>query len=173
MSKRSRRGAGEPPDYLESRTAIRLLERASLGLRQRRPPRIRKPADRRDLAIGFSIRRRAEAMGISVGALAYHFGVSHTLMEDYLQGYQPIGFSLLVKFAHRFDCRVADLIGDIDGGVGDGAAQESFRTDARHLRVEGAQSLLEAYTAAPPGMRKAIVALATALANERTERGAR
>ena len=168
MGKGSTRYPADLDSLLASPTAFRFIEQGSRKRRQRRPCRIRQPADPRNLAIGFSIRRRAEAMGIAVGALAHHFGVSNALMEDYLQGYQPMGFSLLVGFARRFNCRVADLIGDIDDGV----AQVGFRDDGGHLRVDGAERLLKAYAAIPPDLRKPIVQLVAVLANERRTRPA-
>ena len=98
--------------------------------------------------------------------MAKNIGVSQPVYEDYEHGYKPISFSQLVNIADICDCRIGDLIGEID----DGRDQTSFRQDTRYLRIAGAAQLLGAYSAAPPALRKAILRLVVALANERRER---
>ena len=62
----------------------------------------------------------------------------------------------LVDIAHALNCRVVDLIGDLDDVS---IPSPLFHQDTAHLREAGAPDLLGAYSALPIGTRKAVLKL--------------
>ena len=69
----------------------------------------------------------------------------------------------LVDIAHALDCRVVDLIGDLDDA---NIPSPLFRQDTAHLRESGAPELLAAYAAAPPALRRVILKLVVEIAKD-------
>lgn len=118
-----------------------------------------------DVALGLVIRQRRKALGMSQTDLAKGAGTTFQQIQKYESGFNRVSFSRLVQIAHALECRVNDLIGDLDDRD---VAKPLFRQDGAHLRTPGAPELLVAYAAAPPALRKAILKLVLELAVEQT-----
>ena len=127
--------------------------------------RKRTPArNKLDLALGLHIRERRKALGISQAALAEALGITFQQIQKYEWGFNRVSFSRLVLIAHALDCRVGDLIRDLDDL--DTPRDRSLH-DTAHLRAPGAPELLAAYAAAPAEIRRAVLRLVVALAKHR------
>ena len=120
-----------------------------------------------DIAMGLNIRARRKALGISQTALAGSIGLTFQQIQKYERGFNRVSFSRLVAIAHGLNCRVTDLIADLD----EGAERSSFREDTKYLRVDGAPALLEAYGAAPKSLQRVILKLVVELAKDQRGRG--
>jgi transcriptional regulator with XRE-family HTH domain len=120
-----------------------------------------------DIALGQRIRARRKGLGVSQTALADAIGLTFQQIQKYERGFNRVSFSRLVDIAHALDCRVVELIGDLDDS---NVSQPNFRNDAAHLRVEGGPELLAAYAAAPRRLQHVIRKLVMALAEERQGR---
>ena len=94
-----------------------------------------------DVALGLRIRQRRKALRISQTALADGIGLTFQQIQKYERGSNRISFSRLVDIAHVLQCRVIDLVGDLDDA---GVPSPLFRQDTAHLRVNGAPELLAA-----------------------------
>jgi transcriptional regulator with XRE-family HTH domain len=116
-----------------------------------------------DVALGLRIRQRRKSLGISQTALADGIGLTFQQIQKYERGFNRVSFSRLVEMAHVLQCRVIDLVGDLDD---EGVPSPLFRQDTAHLRVGGAPELLAAYSAAPPALRRAILKLVVAIAKD-------
>jgi transcriptional regulator with XRE-family HTH domain len=114
-----------------------------------------------DVALGLRIRQRRKALGLSQTALADGVGLTFQQIQKYERGFNRVSFSRLVEMAHMLQCRVIDLIGDIDD---DGVPSPLFGQDTAHLRVIGAPELLAAYAALPPTIRRSILKLVVEIA---------
>ena len=110
--------------------------------------------NRLDVALGLRIRQRRKALGVSQTALAEAIGLTFQQIQKYERGFNRVSFSRLVDIAHALDCRVVDLIGDLDDA---NIPSPLFRQDTAHLRESGAPELLAAYAAAPPALRRVIL----------------
>jgi transcriptional regulator with XRE-family HTH domain len=121
-----------------------------------------------DVALGLRIRQRRKALGVSQTALAEAVGLTFQQIQKYERGFNRVSFSRLVDIAHALDCRVVDLIGDLDDA---NIPSPLFRQDTAHLRESGAPELLAAYAAAPPALRRVVLKLVTEIA--RDQRGRR
>src|SRR5579872_5586625 len=119
--------------------------------------------NRLDVALGLRIRQRRKALSVSQTALANAIGLTFQQIQKYERGSNRVSFSRLVDIAHALDCRVIDLIGDLDDAS---IARPLFRQDTTHLRESGAPELLAAYAAAPQALRKAVLNLAQAIAKD-------
>ncbi len=119
-----------------------------------------------DASMGRQIRARRRALKVSQTTLANAIGVAFQQIQKYEHGANRVSFSRLVDIAHALDCRVVDLIGDLDK---DGVPSPAFQHDAAHLREPGAERLLQAYAAAPPRLRKIILSLVVELAKDHRE----
>ena len=108
--------------------------------------------NRLDVALGLHILQRRRALGISQTALANAIGLTFQQIQKYERGVNRVSFSRLVYIAHALDCRVIDLIGDLDDAS---IPSPLFRQDTAHLREAGAPDLLAAYAAVPPSLRRA------------------
>ena len=124
--------------------------------------------NRLDVALGLRIRERRRVLGVSQTALANGVGLTFQQIQKYERGFNRVSFSRLVDIAHALDCRVIDLIGDLDEA---GGSSPLLRHDADHLRAGGAAELLAAYSAAPLSLRRVILKLVTEIA--RDQRGRR
>ena len=113
--------------------------------------------------MGASIRRRRKALGVSQIAVADAVGLTFQQIQKYERGSNRVSFSRLVDIAHALDCRVVELIGDLDDA---NVSQPTFRADAAHLRIEGGPELLAAFAAAPRPLQHVIRKLVTALADD-------
>jgi transcriptional regulator with XRE-family HTH domain len=111
---------------------------------------------RMDLALGLRIRQRRKAMGLSQTALAESVGITFQQIQKYERGFNRVSFSRLVNIAHALDCRVIDLVGDLDDPDAD---TPLFKQQADHLREPGAPELLAAFAAAPRPIRRVILQL--------------
>ena len=120
-----------------------------------------------DIAMGLNIRARRKDLGISQTALAEAIGLTFQQIQKYERGFNRVSFSKLVEIAHGLDCRVTDLIADLDEGV----EHTGFRQDTSPLRVAGGAELLEAYGTAPKPLQRVILKLVVALAKDQQARG--
>src|SRR5277367_4163821 len=125
--------------------------------------------NRLDVALGLRIRQRRKTLGVSQTALAEAVGLTFQQIQKYERGFNRVSFSRLVDIAHALDCRVIDLIGDLDDAS---IPSPLFRQDTAHLREAGAPDLLAAYAAAPPTLRKAILKLVLEIAKDHRARPA-
>ena len=116
-----------------------------------------------DVALGLRIRQRRKTLGTSQTALADSVGLTFQQIQKYERGFNRVSFSRLVNIAHALDCRVVDLIGDLDDGS---KASPLFGQSTAHLRQGGAPELLSAYSLAPPALRRAILKLVVAIAKD-------
>ncbi|HEX4179948.1 MAG TPA: helix-turn-helix transcriptional regulator [Caulobacteraceae bacterium] len=122
-----------------------------------------------DVALGLRIRQRRKALGVSQTALAEAVGLTFQQIQKYERGFNRVSFSRLVDIAHALDCRVVDLIGDLDDA---NIPSPLFRQDTAHLRESGAPELLAAYAAAPPALRRVVLKLVSEIArDQRIRRG--
>ena len=119
--------------------------------------------NRLDVALGLRIRQRRKALGVSQTALAEAIGLTFQQIQKYERGFNRVSFSRLVDIAHALDCRVVDLIGDLDDA---NIPSPLFRQDTAHLRESGAPELLAAYAAAPPALRRVILKLVVEIAKD-------
>ena len=122
---------------------------------------------RLDVALGLRIRERRKVLGVSQTALAHAVGLTFQQIQKYERGFNRVSFSRLVDIAHALDCRVVDLMGDLDEA---GATSPLLHHDAHHLRAGGATELLAAYAAAPLSLRRAILKLVTEIARDQRKR---
>lgn len=120
-----------------------------------------------DVALGLRIRQRRKGLGVSQTALAEAVGLTFQQIQKYERGFNRVSFSRLVDIAHALDCRVTDLIGDLDDGA---MPSPLFRQDTAHLRESGAPELLAAYAAAPPSLRRVILKLVAEIARDQRQR---
>jgi transcriptional regulator with XRE-family HTH domain len=120
-------------------------------------------ANKLDVAIGLSIRQRRRSLGMSQTALAEGIGLTFQQVQKYERGFNRVSFSRLVDIAHTLECRVTDLIGDLDGT---GAGNPTFRQATGHLRDPGAAELLAAYATISSDLRRAILKLALGIAKD-------
>jgi len=120
-----------------------------------------------DVALGLRIRQRRKSLGVSQTALAEGVGLTFQQIQKYERGFNRVSFSRLVDIAHALDCRVVDLIGDLDDS---NIASPLFRQDTAHLRESGAPELLAAYSAAPPSLRRVILKLVSEIARDQRKR---
>jgi transcriptional regulator with XRE-family HTH domain len=125
--------------------------------------------NRLDVALGLRIRQRRKALSVSQTALADAIGLTFQQIQKYERGFNRVSFSRLVDIAHALDCRVIDLIGDLDDAS---IPSPLFRQDTAHLREAGAPDLLAAYAAAPPTLRKAVLKLVQEIAKDHRARAA-
>src|ERR1700757_1373445 len=125
--------------------------------------------NRLDVALGLRIRQRRKSLGVSQTALAEAVGLTFQQIQKYERGFNRVSFSRLVDIAHALDCRVVDLIGDLDDS---GMPSPLFRQDTAHLRESGAPELLAAYAAAPPSLRRVILKLVAEIARDQRQRRA-
>jgi transcriptional regulator with XRE-family HTH domain len=123
--------------------------------------------NRLDVALGLRIRQRRKALSVSQTALADAIGLTFQQIQKYERGSNRVSFSRLVDIAHALDCRVIDLIGDLDDAS---MPSPLFRQDTAHLREAGAPELLAAYAAAPRAMRRAILKLVSEIAKDQRSR---
>ncbi len=123
--------------------------------------------NRLDVALGLRIRQRRKALGVSQTALAEAVGLTFQQIQKYERGFNRVSFSRLVDIAHALDCRVVDLIGDLDDS---NIESPLFRQDTAHLRESGAPELLAAYSAAPPSLRRVILKLVSEIARDQRKR---
>src|SRR5665213_3211486 len=120
-----------------------------------------------DVALGLRIRQRRKELSISQTALADAVGLTFQQIQKYERGFNRVSFSRLVDIAHALECRVIDLIGDLDDA---GIPSPLFRQNTAHLRESGAPELLAAYSAASPAMRRVILKLVLEIAKEQQGR---
>ena len=88
-------------------------------------------ANKLDVALGLRIRRRRKALKLSQTALAQGIGITFQQIQKYERGFNRVSFSRLVSIAHVLDCRVIDLIGDLDDA---GLPSPLLRQRTAHLR---------------------------------------
>src|SRR5579872_871968 len=114
-----------------------------------------------DVALGLRIRQRRKALSVSQTALADEIGLTFQQIQKYERGFNRISFSRLVEIAHALNCRVLDLIGDIDDA---GLPSPLFRQDTGHLREPGAPDLLKAYSAISRPLQRAVLKMLVEMA---------
>jgi len=124
----------------------------------------RSPHDT-DVAFGSRIRLRRRQLGLSQDQLAQRAGVTFQQVQKYERGTNRVSISRALLIAQALDCRLVDLIGDLDG-------------EAAPLRIEdetvsfldgdeGARSLLAAFSQIQSrALRKRVLALVKAMVVE-------
>jgi transcriptional regulator with XRE-family HTH domain len=117
--------------------------------------------NRLDIALGVNIRQRRKDLGVSQTALAEAVGLTFQQIQKYERGFNRVSFSRLVEIAHALDCRVVDLIANLDD---EAVESPLFRQDTAHLRVIGADELLAAYAATTPPVQRVLLKLLLELA---------
>src|ERR1700742_4617896 len=120
-----------------------------------------------DVALGLRIRQRRKSLGVSQTALADSIGLTFQQIQKYERGFNRVSFSRLVDIAHALNCRVIDLIGDLDDAS---IPSPLFRQDTAHLRESGAPELLVAYSAVPPALRRVLLKLVLEIAKDQQTR---
>jgi transcriptional regulator with XRE-family HTH domain len=130
--------------------------------------RSRTPArNKLDQELGLHIRERRKALGISQSALAEALGITFQQIQKYERGFNRVSFSRLVLIAQALDCRISDLIRDLDEVD---TPETRPLQDTAQLRAPGAPELLAAYAASPSEIRKAVLKLVVAIAKHRRAR---
>jgi transcriptional regulator with XRE-family HTH domain len=117
--------------------------------------------NRLDVALGLNIRQRRKSLGVSQTSLAEAVGLTFQQIQKYERGFNRVSFSRLVDIAHALDCRVIDLIADLDD---EAVESPLFRRDTGHLRVTGAPELLAAYAVAPAPLQRVLLKLVVEIA---------
>ena len=125
---------------------------------------MRQGPNKLDMALGLRVRERRKALGLSQTALADAVGLTFQQIQKYERGFNRISFSRLVDVAHALNCRVEDLIGDLDDA---GQPSPLFRQDTAHLREPGAPDLLKAFAAIPKPLQKALLKMVVEIARDR------
>lgn len=120
--------------------------------------------NRLDLALGSLIRERRKVLGLSQTALANAAGVTFQQIQKYERGFNRVSFSRLVEIARALDCRISDLVADVDDPS---AAQPHFRGEPSLLDHPDAAQLLAGYAAMPPNLRRAVLNLMLVIAKQR------
>lgn len=120
--------------------------------------------DTLDRALGHAIRSRRRVLGVSQAALADVLGISFQQVQKYERGVDRVSFSRLVAIAQALDCRVADLVGDLDAL--DGPAPP---LDGAPFGQAYARELLAAFAAAPPHIRRAALRLMLEVARDHSD----
>jgi transcriptional regulator with XRE-family HTH domain len=112
--------------------------------------------------MGLHIKARRKTLGLSQTALADAIGLTFQQIQKYERGANRVSFSKLVEIAHALDCRVINLIGDLDEAL----PQPAFRRDTAQLRAVGAPDLLAAYVDLPQGMRRRVLEMVQSIARD-------
>ena len=120
-----------------------------------------------DVALGLRIRERRKSLAMSQTALADAVGITFQQIQKYERGFNRVSFSRLVEIGHAIDCRLVDLIGDLDET---GTSSPAFRGDTAHFRVNGAPELLAAYAAIPRSLQRPILNLIVKIAADQRGR---
>jgi transcriptional regulator with XRE-family HTH domain len=113
---------------------------------------------RLDIALGSNIRRRRKGLGLSQTALAQSVGLTFQQIQKYERGFNRVSFSRLVAIAHALNCRVIDLIEDLDDEAP--AQPDEIVAGSRAL---GGSDILNVYTHASVPVQRAVLELLTAL----------
>src|SRR5580658_8234298 len=123
--------------------------------------------NRLDVALGLRIRQRRKALSVSQTALANAIGLTFQQIQKYERGFNRVSFSRLVMIAHALDCRVIDLIGDLDALEQTGGAHPVPHADSDGAELRGAFAKL------PSDLRRAILRLVVELSKEEASPGRR
>ncbi|HEY2658591.1 MAG TPA: helix-turn-helix transcriptional regulator [Caulobacteraceae bacterium] len=115
-----------------------------------------------DVALGLHIRQRRKSLGMSQSTLAAAVGLTFQQIQKYERGFNRVSFSRLVDISHALDCRVTDLIADLDTAD---AASPQLREQNALLGLSGASAFLTAYSALPAPLQRALLKVAVELAN--------
>jgi transcriptional regulator with XRE-family HTH domain len=114
-----------------------------------------------DVALGASIRHRRQELGLSQIALGARADVTFQQLQKYETGRNRVSFSTLVRIAQGLECRVADLVGDLD--LAEGLTEA--RVDAlEFIARPGAVMLLRGYAGLPQDYQRAVLELVKTLA---------
>src|SRR6201985_236231 len=120
-----------------------------------------------DVALGLRIRQRRKSLGVSQTALADSIGLTFQQIQKYERGFNRVSFSRLVDIAHALNCRVIDLIGDLDDAS---IPSPLFRPDTAHPRGACAPDLRAASAPAPAALRRTILKLVVEIAKDQQAR---
>ncbi len=127
-------------------------------------PFLRREAKTLNSALGLRIRRRRKARGLTQEKLAIAIGVSFQQIQKYERGSSQISVLRLITIAHALDCRLVDLLDNLDGGTSQGPLPPHA---APGLAVSEAQELLAAYSDIPEDIRGAFLNVAMQIAGAR------
>jgi transcriptional regulator with XRE-family HTH domain len=116
-----------------------------------------------DIALGVSVRNRRKALKKTQGQLAAAVDLTFQQIQKYERGFNRISFSRLVQIARALDCRIIDLLTEIDLDAG----RSISRPYASPPSADGEAELLAAYVALAPPLRHAVLKLMLAIARER------
>lgn len=107
-----------------------------------RTPELRGPHPL-DVHLGGQIRRIRKRLRVSQDRLAGEVGVTFQQIQKYERGTNRVSFSMLVLISRALDCRVQDLIGDLEN---DGQPlSEAGLSGAALLDQPHASELLEGF----------------------------
>ena len=127
-------------------------------------------ADPLDIALGRRIRLRRRHLRLTQSDLGARLDVSYQQIQKYERGVNRISFSTLVRVAETLECRVADLIGDLDDPS---VASVPITAAASQIAASEMNELLSAYGGIhSKSVRRSILKLATALSKQTGEDGA-
>ncbi len=122
-----------------------------------------------DVELGGAVRERRRQLGMSQLALASAVGVTFQTIQKYERGVTRLSVSRCVDIAQALNCRVGDLIANID---------ELAAPDLVHpfpsnpgLSLADAPALLRAYAAIPGPLRRAVIELLRDLADAKAGSG--
>ena len=117
-----------------------------------------------DVALGFHIRQRRKALGMSQTELAEAVGITFQQVQKYERGFNRVSFSRLVDICQALDCRITDLTRDLDDRS---QPSPALLLDTQQLQQGAAVELLSKYSALRPSLRRLILELVRKLPSEK------
>jgi transcriptional regulator with XRE-family HTH domain len=122
-----------------------------------------RSAGKPDIELGKRIRLRRVEQRISQAELGDQLGVSFQQVQKYEKGVNRVSFSALIKIAAALECRVADLVEDLDGPR---ETSTNTRSTREWLSQPLAVELLESFNKIKSkALRQAVLDLSRKLSN--------
>lgn len=126
----------------------------------------RKPPHPVDVHVGKRLRLRRKALGLSQADLGRQVGITFQQIQKYERGTNRMGASRLWEFARALQVPVDYFF----QGYESGGSKATLPPDSAFLESRETQSLVRYYHSIPDAkLRKAIVSLIRALADDATE----
>ena len=126
-------------------------------------PIARRQAHEIDRHVGGMLRSKRKAMRISQEALAHALGITFQQIQKYEGGINRISASKLYQASHALDAPLSSFFEGLDTPQGDSA---SVSTLSDFLTERGSHELMEAFLALDPAVRRRLVDLAKAMAED-------
>ncbi|MDP8916572.1 MAG: helix-turn-helix domain-containing protein [Pseudomonadota bacterium] len=133
-----------------------------------------RSADHTDAIFGARIRLRRQQLGMAQDELARRAKVTFQQIQKYERGTNRVSISRALLIARALDCRLVDLIGDLDteAAAGEAAIRKAEEPGASLLRTDGARALLTAFSRIEsPSVRRRLMSLVQEMA-EASAKGA-